>query len=89
MTEGGMGLVFVLILAIGSSLIWHWLVRTYFAASTAATATTVFAFHVVKFLELGYIDATIIVTIVTTSFIAAAVAFLVGLPFRARRRGRP
>lgn len=85
MTEGTTGLIFVLALAAGSSLIWHWLVRSYLAAAALAVGTTVIAFHAVRIFETGYIDATIVITIVTTTVISAVATLLIGLPFRARR----
>jgi len=85
MTEGTTGLIFVLTLAVGSSLIWHWLVRSYLAAAALAVGTTVVAFHAARVSETGYIDATIVITMVTTAVIAAVAALLIGLPFRARR----
>ena len=86
MSEGTAGLVILAAIAMASALLWHWLVPRYIAAVVGATITTATAFQFVAYLHLGYLDPFFLVAMITSSMMAAVIALLVGLPFRAVRR---
>ena len=86
MSEGTVGLIILTAIALGSALVWHWLVVFYRPAVIGATITTVIAFQVAAYFHLGYLDPFLLVAIVTSSIVAAVIALLVGVPFRAWRK---
>jgi Kef-type K+ transport system membrane component KefB len=86
MSEGTSGLLILAGIAMSSAVLWHWLVPRYIAAVVGATITAAAAFQYVAYLHLGYFDPFFLVAIITSSVMAAVIALLVGLPFRAVRR---
>lgn len=86
MSEGTVGLVILGATALGAALVWHWFVPFYRPAVIGATITTVIVFQVAAYIHLGYLDPFFVVAIVTSSIVAAVIALLVGIPFRARRK---
>lgn len=88
MSEGTVGLIILLTIALGSALAWHWLVTAFVPAVLGATITTVIAFQVSAYIYLGYLDPFFLIAVATSSAMAAVVALLVGLPLRARRKQR-
>jgi hypothetical protein len=86
MSEGTVGLIILTTIALGSALLWHWLLAFYAPAVIGATITTVIAFQVAAYFHLGYLDPFFFVAAVTSSIMAFAIALLAGLTFRARRR---
>ena len=88
MSEGTVGLIILLTMALGSSLVWHCLVNSFVLAVVGATTTAVIAFQVAAYIHLGYLDPFFLIAIATSLVIAAVIALLVGLPFCARRKQR-
>jgi hypothetical protein len=86
MSEGTVGLVIFFIIAIGSALAWHWCVTIYSRAVIGATFTTVIVFQIAAYLHIGYLDSFFLIAVITTSVMAAVMAFIIGLPFRSRRK---
>ncbi len=86
MSEGAVGILVLGTIAVCSGLVWHWLVTVYRVAVIGSTVTTVIAFQIAAYLHAGYIDPFFLVAVITSSFVAAGVASLIGLPFRARRK---
>jgi hypothetical protein len=86
MSEGTVGLIILTTIALGSALVWHWLVDYYVPAVIGATITTVTSFQLAAYFHLGYLDPFFLVAVLTSSIMVAVIALLVGLPFRARRR---
>ena len=81
-----MGLFVLILLAVVSGVLWHYLVRNYALAVVGATVSTVVVFQVIAFLQLGYLDPFFLIAAVTSGGLALVVTLLVGLPVRARRR---
>ena len=86
MNEGATGLLVFLVIAIASSLLWHYFVPVFGLAVTAATLTTVAAFQCAAYLQLGYLDPFWMNAVITSSGLGLALSILIGLPFRKRRR---
>ena len=86
MSEGTVGLIILTSIALASALLWHRFVPFYRPAVIGATITAVTAFQVADYVRLGYLDPFFLVAVVTSSIMAAVIALVVGLPFRARRR---
>jgi uncharacterized membrane protein YccC len=81
-----MPLLIFIATALVSAVLWHQYVSHYFAASVAATATAVVVFQVLAYIELGYVDPFALIAVATSSVVALAIALVIGLPFRARRK---
>ena len=81
-----MGFIILTTIALGLAMVWHWLVAFYVPAVIGSTITTVLAFQVATYFHVGYLDSFFLVAVVTSSIMAAVIALVVGLPFRARRR---
>jgi hypothetical protein len=86
MSEGTVGLIIFVVLAVIAALLWHRFVATYTRALIGATATAVIGFQVAAYIHLGHLDPFFIIAAAASSAPAAAIAFLVGLPFRAHRK---
>ena len=86
MSEGTVGLIILTSIALASALLWHRFVPFYRPAVIGATITAVTAFQVADYVRLGYLDPFFLVAVVTSSVVAAVIALLVGIPFRARRK---
>jgi len=86
MSEGTVGLIILTAIALGSVLVWHWLVAFYRPAVIGATITTAFVFQAAGCFHLGCLDPFFLVAALTSSLMAGAIAMLVGLPFRAWRK---
>jgi len=85
-SEDTVGLIVFLAIGLGSALAWHWVVTSYVRAVVGATTTTVIAFQIAAYLHAGYVDPYFVIAAATTLVMAAVIALLVGLPFRARRK---
>jgi hypothetical protein len=85
-TKNLMGLIIFLSIAVVSALLWHRFLPSYAMASIGATATTVVAFQIAAYFNLGYLDTFFLIAVVTSSLYAAAISFIVGIPFRVRRK---
>jgi Na+/H+ antiporter NhaA len=88
MSESTVGLIVFLAIGLGSALAWHRLVTSYVRAVVGATITTVIVFQLAAYLHLGFLDPFFVIAAATSSVIAAVIALIVGLPFRARRKQR-
>ncbi|MFA5633033.1 MAG: hypothetical protein WC997_16115 [Porticoccaceae bacterium] len=73
-------------IAICSGLVWHWFVTVYPTAVIGSTVTTVVTFQIAAYLHAGYVDPFFPIAVITSSFVAAVIASLIGLLIRARRR---
>jgi hypothetical protein len=81
-----MALIALLGIALISAILWHRFLPDYWAASVGATLTTVIAFQIAVFVQLGHLDPYLLVAAITTTIPASIVSLLVGLPLRARRK---
>jgi hypothetical protein len=86
MTESTQGLLLFFAIAFLSSVLWHLLIKIYGLAILGATATSVVTFQGAAYVQLGYLDPLFLFAVATTTAMAFAVAALIGLPFRARRK---
>jgi len=80
-----MGLFVLLVMAVVSAMLWHRFVARYAIAVVGATLSTVVAFQVIAFVQLGYLDPFFLIAAVTSGCLALLIAIVIGLPFRARR----
>ena len=80
-----MGLFVLILLAVVSGVLWHYLVPNYALAVVGATVSTIVVFQVIAFLQLGQLDPFLLIAAVTSGGLALVVACLVGLPVYARR----
>jgi hypothetical protein len=80
-----MGMFVFLGISILSAAVWHRFVPKFRLAIFGATASSVILFQVGAYIDLGHLDPFFLVALVTSSFVAAIVAILIGLPIRARR----
>lgn len=81
MSDGSVGLVVLLLIAIGSALLWHRFVSAFFVAALGTTLTAVVVFQGAVFVELGDLDPFFLIAAATSCVVAAAVAIVVGLHF--------
>jgi hypothetical protein len=74
-------------------MFWHWIVRRLMLAVLGATITTIGAFQIIGYLQLGYLDPFFEIAIVTSGAFALLVSVSVGIlfqvnPFRRWLKGR-
>jgi hypothetical protein len=86
MSEGTLGLLVLFTVAFVSAAGWHWVLRSFPAATLLATATAVVLFQVVAYAHLGHLDPFFMVAVATSSVVCFAVSLLVGWVFFAMRR---
>ena len=85
MSEGEVGLLILLTLAAVSAMAWHWVLRSFSAATFLATVTAVVLFQVAAYFQLGYLDPFFMIAVATSSVVCFVVALLVGWVFSALR----
>lgn len=78
-------LIFVL-MAVASSLVCHYVIKSYTLASVAAAFVAAFSFQVFNYLAIGYLDPFAIIALLITWLIGFVLALLVGLAFVFERR---
>jgi hypothetical protein len=66
-SEGTIGLIVLMSIALGSALVWHCLMAFYVRAVIGATITTVIAFQVAAYFHLGYLDSFFSVAAITSA----------------------
>lgn len=86
MSEAAIGVFVFATITLASALVWHRLVSSYGRAVMGSTITTAVAFQVAAYLHAGAVDPLFLIAVGTSSVVAAGVASLVGLPFRALRK---
>ena len=72
-------------LAVVSAVAWHWVMRSFSAATFLATFTAVILFQVAVYFQLGYLDPFFMIAVATSSVVCFVVALLVGWVFSALR----
>ncbi len=88
MSESAIGLLVLLTVAVISATGWHWVLRSFTAATLLATVTAVLVFQVVAYVHLGYLDPFYLVAVATSSVLCLGVALLVGWVAHIIRRRR-
>ena len=86
MNSPAVGLITLVVVAVGSAVFWHSRVRRYWdaAARSALTAGVVWSIFggVVQTATVGYLDSLFLVAFLFATFWAFVIACLVGLGFR-------
>jgi hypothetical protein len=78
MSEGTIGLLVLFAVAVISAAAWHWVLRSFPAATLLATVTAVLVFQAAAYAHLGYLDPFFMVAVATSSVLCLAVALFVG-----------
>lgn len=86
MSEGALGLLVLLTVAVVTAVASHWVLRSFPVATLLATTTAVALFQVVAFAHLGYLDPFFMVAVATSSVVCFVVSLLVGWVFVVMRR---
>jgi hypothetical protein len=82
MADGILGLYIFIAISVSSSLIAHWKMKSFWSAVGASVALSVMVFQLASYLDLGHMDPLIIISVVTSSLLALAIASAIGLLFR-------
>jgi hypothetical protein len=88
MDEGIIGIFVLIGISIGSALVSHWLIRSYFIASFCAAIVADIVFQVAAYLHFGSLDSFFLIAIVAAGGSAFAIAIAIGIPFVVIRRRR-
>lgn len=81
-----MGIPIFLAVAIGISLVCHYLMKSYILASVTSALLASIAFQLLNLLFLGYLDPLAIIAFFITGLIGLVISLLLGLPFLLERR---
>ena len=81
-----MGVLIFLTIAIGISLVCHWLMKSYILASITSALLASMAFQLLNWLFLGYLDPLAIIAFFITGLIGFVISLLLGLLFLLERR---
>ncbi len=81
-----MSIIIFLTIAIVTSLVCHFLIKSKVAASFISAIIAAIAFQILNYFIVGYLDPFFIVAIIITGLIGFLVSFLIGLAFSYRRK---
>lgn len=70
------------------SLAFHYWRDAYLYASVFAALACSFIYQLISYIDLGYLDPLFLVSLITGTFFALAVALIVGIPFVVYRKRR-
>lgn len=82
-----MSVLVLLAVSLLSAVAWHRYCAVFGTAVLGATATSTVVFQLAATWRLGHADKFVLVAVVVTAAVAFVISLLVGMPFRARRRG--
>ena len=77
-----------IVIVISCSLLFHWIVRSYFWASVASALTASLILQLLSYLEAGYLDKFYIIGFVVGAAVSLLISLVVGIPFRDYRQRR-
>lgn len=81
-----MGILIFLTIAIGISLVCHYLMKSYILASVTSALLASIAFQLLNLIFQGYLDPLAIIALLITGLIGFVISLLLGLPFLLERR---
>jgi len=81
-----MSILVFLVLAILSSTLSHYLLKTYVPAAVVSAFITAITFQIVSYLVDGYVDPLFIIAVVVTWLLSFGISLLIGIPFLLERR---
>jgi len=87
-----MGLVVLCGISIIVGLLSHYAIRHYLLAIVVGTSVSSFCFHLMVYIQLGYLDKFFLLIVIIVGMVSLAINAAIGIPFslvRRRRQLRP
>jgi len=88
MDESIQGILIFTAIIVVSSLLWHSILKKFFAAVVGSVVTTVVAFQIVNYIHIGYLDPFFIIAIGVSAIIATFISVAIGTLYNAARKRR-
>jgi phosphatidylserine synthase len=85
MDEGALGFLIFIAISISFSLVAHWRMKAFWAASILSAVFVVIIFQVLSYIQLGYLDPFLPIAIVVSGLIAIAISIAIGGIFKYKR----